>query len=50
MNMGTTKVFPGEKQPQKQVVQNRARFVLVRGEGHWLVSELSTLIGNAPTS
>ncbi|MFG1877827.1 hypothetical protein ACGFIV_23525 [Sphaerisporangium sp. NPDC049003] len=50
MNMGTTKVFPGEKQPQKQVVQNRARFVLVRGEDHWLVSELSTLIGNAPTS
>ncbi len=48
MNMGTTKVFPGEKQPQKQVVQNRARFVLVRGQGHWLVSELSTLIGNAP--
>lgn len=50
MNMGTTKVLPGEKQPQKQVVQNRARFVMVRSEGHWLVSELSTLIGNAPTS
>ncbi|WP_203989985.1 hypothetical protein [Sphaerisporangium rufum] len=48
MNMGTTKVLPGEKQPQKQVVQNRARFVLVRSEGRWLVSELSTLIGNAP--
>ncbi|WP_308250213.1 hypothetical protein [Sphaerisporangium fuscum] len=50
MNMGTTKVLPGEKEPQKQVVQNRARFVLVRSEGHWLVSELSTLIGNAPGS
>jgi Mce-associated membrane protein len=48
MNMGTTKVLPGEKQPQKQVIQNRARFVLVRGDGRWLVSELSTLIGNAP--
>ncbi|MDH2427091.1 hypothetical protein [Sphaerisporangium sp. TRM90804] len=49
MNMGTTKVLPGERQPQKQVVQNRARFVLVRGDEQWLVSELSTLIGNAPT-
>ncbi|WP_248966074.1 hypothetical protein [Sphaerisporangium perillae] len=48
MNMGTTKLLPGEKQPQKQVVQNRARFVLIKGQDHWLVSELSTLIGNAP--
>jgi Mce-associated membrane protein len=50
MNMGMTKVLPGENQPQKQVVQNRARFVLVKNQDHWLVSELSTLIGNAPTS
>ena len=50
MNMGTTKVLPGERQPQKQVIQNRARVVLVRGEGRWLVSELSTLIGNVPAN
>ncbi|MEU9891857.1 hypothetical protein [Sphaerisporangium sp. NPDC051011] len=50
MNVGTTKVLPGETVPQKQVDQNRARFLLVRGDGHWLVAELSTLIGNAPTS
>ncbi|MET8146578.1 hypothetical protein ABZU32_40255 [Sphaerisporangium sp. NPDC005288] len=48
MNMGTSKLVPGEKRPQRQVLHNRARFVLVRGQEHWLVSELSTLIGNAP--
>ncbi|GGL21434.1 hypothetical protein Sme01_74650 [Sphaerisporangium melleum] len=48
MNMGTTRLLPGDEQPHKQVVQNRARFVLVKGQEHWLVSELSTLIGNAP--
>ncbi|MFC4530341.1 hypothetical protein [Sphaerisporangium dianthi] len=48
MNMGTSKLVPGEKQPQRQVLHNRARFVLIRGQEHWLVSELSTLIGNAP--
>ncbi|MBB4698458.1 Mce-associated membrane protein [Sphaerisporangium siamense] len=50
VNMGTTKVVPGESRPQRQVLQSRARFVLVRGEDHWLVAELSTLIGNAPAN
>ncbi|MEO3811694.1 hypothetical protein ABGB17_22090 [Sphaerisporangium sp. B11E5] len=49
MNLGTTKVPAGGTVPLKQVSQNRARFVLVKADDHWLVSELSTLIGNAPT-
>lgn len=49
MNLATTKIPAGGTVPLKQVSQNRARFVLVNGDGRWLVSELSTLIGNAPT-
>jgi Mce-associated membrane protein len=48
LNRTTTMTLPAEKSPRQQVIQGRARFVLVRrGEG-WLVADLSTLLGNAP--
>ncbi|GAA2865165.1 hypothetical protein GCM10010517_24470 [Streptosporangium fragile] len=48
MTMNTVKVPPGEKEPRRQVSQNRARFVMVKKDSRWLVAELSTLLGNPP--
>jgi Mce-associated membrane protein len=43
----TVKEIPGQGEPRQQVTHNRARFVMVRQDGHWLVSALSTLLGTA---
>ncbi|MEV7005410.1 hypothetical protein [Streptosporangium sp. NPDC051022] len=48
MNMSTVRTLPGDKQPRRQVSQNRARLVMVKKDSHWLVAELSTLLGNPP--
>ncbi|MGW4421707.1 hypothetical protein [Streptosporangium sp. NPDC004631] len=48
VNMGTVKTLPGERQPRRQVSQNRARLVMVKQDGRWLVAELSTLLGDPP--
>lgn len=47
VNMVTVKVVPNQDAPQQQVSQNRARFVMVRQDGRWLVAGLSTLLGTA---
>lgn len=47
VNMGTVKEIPGKPEPQQQISQSRARFVMVRQDGRWLVADLSTLIGKA---
>ncbi|YCK32529.1 hypothetical protein ACNF49_00010 [Actinomadura sp. ATCC 39365] len=47
VNMVTVKVVPNQDRPQQQVTQNRARFVMVRQDGRWLVEGLSTLLGTA---
>ncbi|MEU8251466.1 hypothetical protein [Nonomuraea sp. NPDC048916] len=47
VNTGTVKEVPGKAEPQQQISQNRARFVMVRQEARWLVADLSTLIGTA---
>ncbi|SEN44102.1 hypothetical protein [Nonomuraea pusilla] len=47
VNMGTIKEIPGQAEPQRQVTQNRARFVMVRQGSRWLVADLSTLLGSA---
>ncbi|MGV9777490.1 hypothetical protein [Streptosporangium sp. NPDC003464] len=48
MNTGTVKTLAGEKEPRRQVSQNRARLVMVRKGSRWLVAELSTLLGDPP--
>lgn len=48
MNMGVVKTLPGDRQPRRQVSQSRARLVMVKKDSHWLVAELSTLLGNPP--
>ncbi|MFD8560346.1 hypothetical protein ACWDOR_16390 [Streptosporangium canum] len=48
MNTGTVKTLAGEKEPRRQVSQNRARLVMVKKDSRWLVAELSTLLGNPP--
>ncbi len=48
VNMSTVRTLPGDKQPRRQVRQNRARLVMVKRDSHWLVAELSTLLGNPP--
>lgn len=48
MNTGTVKTLLGEKEPRRQVSQNRARLVMVKKGSRWLVAELSTLLGNPP--
>jgi Mce-associated membrane protein len=48
LNRTTTATLPGDTTPRQQVYRGRARFVLVRRGGGWLVSDLSTLLGNAP--
>lgn len=47
VNMGTVKEIPGKSEPQQQISQSRARFVMIKKDGQWLVSDLSTLIGKA---
>jgi Mce-associated membrane protein len=47
VNMVTVKVIPDQDGQQQQVSQNRARFVMVRQDGRWLVAALSTLLGTA---
>ncbi|MFI6395633.1 hypothetical protein [Nonomuraea sp. NPDC050540] len=47
VNTGTVKELPGEAEPQQQITQNRARFVMIRTAGRWLVADLSTLLGTA---
>ncbi|MFF5212909.1 hypothetical protein [Streptosporangium sp. NPDC000396] len=48
MNTGTVKIPAGEKEPRRQVSQNRARLVMVKKDSRWLVAELSTLLGSPP--
>ncbi|MEV8633891.1 hypothetical protein AB0395_19750 [Streptosporangium sp. NPDC051023] len=48
VNMNTVRTLPGDKEPRRQIRQNRARLVMVKQDSHWLVSELSTLLGNPP--
>ncbi|MEV4224673.1 hypothetical protein [Nonomuraea sp. NPDC049725] len=47
VNTGTVKAITGKAEPQQQVSQNRARFVMVWQDSRWLVADLSTLIGSA---
>ncbi|MFG3442546.1 hypothetical protein ACGF0J_35345 [Nonomuraea sp. NPDC047897] len=47
VNVGTVKEIPGETEPQRQIVQNRARLVMVREGSRWLAADLSSLIGAA---
>lgn len=47
VNMGTVKEVPGETEPQRQIIQNRAKLVMVRQGSRWLAADLSTLIGAA---
>lgn len=47
VNMGTIKEIPGKAEPQQQFSKSRARFVMIRKDGRWLVADLSTLIGKA---
>ncbi|MFI6501855.1 hypothetical protein [Nonomuraea typhae] len=47
VNTGTVKELPGEAAPQQQITQNRARFVMIKEDGRWLVEDLSTLLGTA---
>jgi Mce-associated membrane protein len=47
VNVGTVKEVPGKAEPQRQIIQNRARLLMVRQGSRWLVADLSTLIGAA---
>ncbi|MEV5414256.1 hypothetical protein AB0K60_36145 [Thermopolyspora sp. NPDC052614] len=49
VNRTTSKLPPGHKSREGEVNQGRVRFVMVkRGDGVWLVDDLSTLLGNPP--
>jgi Mce-associated membrane protein len=48
LNIVTSRREAGDDLPRQQVGQNRARLVLVRSDDGWLVSDLSTLLGNTP--
>lgn len=49
INRTTSKLPPGHRSRKSEVSQGRVRFVMVkRGDGAWLVDELSTLLGNPP--
>ncbi|GGT03104.1 hypothetical protein GCM10010156_71310 [Planobispora rosea] len=48
VNMSTTRTPAGEGQSRRQVTRGRVRFVMVRDDSRWLVTELSTLLGAAP--
>ncbi|GAA3422912.1 hypothetical protein ACQP10_04840 [Streptosporangium sandarakinum] len=47
-NVGTVRTPPGESEPRRQVIQNRARLGMVKQGSRWLVAELSTLLGTPP--
>ncbi|WP_261809067.1 hypothetical protein [Nonomuraea sp. C10] len=47
VNTGTITEAVGKAEPRQQVSQTRARFVMIRQGGRWLVSDLSTLLGTA---
>ncbi|WP_245899090.1 hypothetical protein [Nonomuraea indica] len=47
VNLGTVRDVPGETEPQRQIIQNRAKLVMVRQGSRWLAADLSTLIGAA---
>ncbi|GIH91348.1 hypothetical protein ACFFMN_10130 [Planobispora siamensis] len=47
VDMSTVRETPGEE-PRRQVSQSRARLTMVKTDSRWLVSELSTLLGNPP--
>ncbi|GAA5088774.1 Mce-associated membrane protein [Thermocatellispora tengchongensis] len=46
VDMATSKVAPGEREPRQRRELNRARFVMVKQDSRWLVAELSTLLGS----
>ncbi|GAA3121076.1 hypothetical protein GCM10010466_10000 [Planomonospora alba] len=48
VNMSTSRTPSGEEAPRRRVSQNRARFVMVKQDGRWLVAGLSTLLGDPP--
>ncbi|MCC5581376.1 hypothetical protein IMZ11_37815 [Microtetraspora sp. AC03309] len=48
LNTVTSSREPGGNQPKQVVDQNRARLVMTRENGRWLVSDLSTLLGDTP--
>ncbi|MER6825816.1 hypothetical protein ABT352_07500 [Streptosporangium sp. NPDC000563] len=48
MSMSTVRTPEGEKEPRRVVSQNRARFIMIKKDSRWLVSELSTLLGDPP--
>ncbi|GAA0386583.1 hypothetical protein Acor_25870 [Acrocarpospora corrugata] len=48
LNVTTSSSETSTGSPRQQVVQNRARLVMVRVADRWLVSDLSTLLGNTP--
>ncbi|GIH25503.1 hypothetical protein Aph01nite_38130 [Acrocarpospora phusangensis] len=48
LNVTTSSSETTSESPRQQVVQNRARLVMVRIDDRWLVSDLSTLLGNTP--
>jgi len=47
VNTGTVTGAEGKAEARQQMSRTRARFVMVRQDGRWLVSDLSTLIGTA---
>ncbi|WP_433437327.1 hypothetical protein [Nonomuraea sp. CA-141351] len=47
VNTGTVKETAAKTGLQQQFTQNRARFVMVRQDSHWLVADMSTLLGTA---
>ncbi|GLW96332.1 hypothetical protein [Microtetraspora sp. NBRC 16547] len=48
LNMVTSSREPGQDRPRQEVSQNRLRLVMTRENGRWLVSDLSTLLGDTP--
>lgn len=48
MSLSTVKTPSGEREPRRQVSQSRARFIMVKKDSRWVVTELSTLLGDPP--
>ncbi|HEY9522322.1 MAG TPA: hypothetical protein VIR33_03720 [Thermopolyspora sp.] len=48
LNRATTTTLPGAKAPRREVTTGRTRLVMVKANNGWLVSDLSTLLGNVP--
>ncbi|WP_433251440.1 hypothetical protein ACQPYK_05945 [Streptosporangium sp. CA-135522] len=49
MRTSVMRTAAGEKEPRRQISQNRARLVMVKKDSRWLVAELSTLLGDPPS-